>query len=270
MARAETVSFLSDYGLTDEFVGVVKSVLRQLAPHATVVDISHDVPAHDVKAGALTLARSAQYLAPGVVLAVVDPGVGTDRRAIAVEADEGGLTFVGPDNGLLAAAVSMMGGARRAVELTNEEHHLASPGPTFAGRDVFAPVAARLASGLDLEEVGDEIDPLGLTPGMVPLTRVEDGVLVAEVLWVDRFGNVQLNVDPEELAGFGERVRLRWGEQSRVARRATTYGELRTGEIGLVVDSYGLVSICLDRRSAAGELRLGPGSAVSLDPPSES
>lgn len=270
MARAETISFLSDYGLADEFVGVVKSVLRQLAPHAAVVDITHDIPAHDIRAGALALARSSQYLAPGVVLAVVDPGVGTERRAVAVEAEENGLTFVGPDNGLLAAAASMVGGARRAVELNNEEYHLASPGPTFAGRDVFAPVAARLASGLDLAELGDAVDPFSLTPGMVPLSRVEQGVLVAEVLWVDRFGNAQLNVDPDDLAPYGERVRVRWADQTRTARRAETYGELKMGELGLVVDSYGLVSVCMDRRSASAELKLRPGSAVSLDRPEDS
>ena len=267
MARSETISFLSDYGLDDEFVGVVKSVLRQLAPHAAVVDITHGIAPHDVRAGALALARSSQYLAPGVVLAVVDPGVGTDRRAVAVEVAEGGLTLVGPDNGLLAAAVSMLGGAVRAVSLTNSSYWIPSPGPTFAGRDVFAPAAAHLASGVDLAELGEAVDPVTLTPGLIPLTRVEDGAVVAEVLWVDRFGNAQLNAGPEEVDGLGERVRLSWGETVRTARRAATYGELKPGEIGLVVDSYGLLSVCLDRRSAAADLRLGPGTAVTLAAP---
>ncbi|MDQ1439645.1 MAG: hypothetical protein QOK43_3274 [Acidimicrobiaceae bacterium] len=267
MARSETISFLSDYGLTDEFVGVVKSVIRHIAPHAAVVDIAHEVPAHDVRAGSLTLARAAQYLAPGPVLAVVDPGVGTDRRAVAVESEENGLTFVGPDNGLLAAAMAMVGGAKRAVSLTNADFHIASPGPTFAGRDVFAPAAAHLAAGVDLAELGDLVDPITLTPGMVPLAREEEGALVAEVLWVDRYGNAQLNVDPDEITQYGDRVRLRWGEQVRTARRAFTYADLRTGEIGLVVDSYGLVSVAMERRSAADELRLRPGDAVSLDAP---
>src|SRR5947207_15001896 len=132
----DTVAFLSDYGLADEFVGVVKSVIRSLAPAATVIDITHEIAPHDVRAGSLALVRSVQYLAPGVVLAVVDPGVGTDRRAIAVEVGEDGEgVFVGPDNGLMASAVSMTGGATRAVELTNAEYHLPAPGPTFAGRD---------------------------------------------------------------------------------------------------------------------------------------
>src|SRR3954469_18610438 len=181
----DTVSFLSDYGLVDEFVGVVKSVIRSIAPPVRVIDITHQVPAHDVRAGSLTLVRAVQYLAPGVVLAVVDPGVGTERRAVAVEVGEAEAVFVGPDNGLLAPAVSMVGGATRAVSLTNAEYHLPAPGPTFAGRDVFAPVAGHLCNGVDLSELGDEVDPVTLLPGVLPVPKLEDGVLHAEVLWVD-------------------------------------------------------------------------------------
>ncbi|MGZ4757759.1 MAG: SAM hydrolase/SAM-dependent halogenase family protein, partial [Acidimicrobiales bacterium] len=147
-SRYDTISFLSDYGLDDEFVGVVKSVIRSIAPEAAVVDITHQVPPHDIRAGGLTLARSAGYLCPGVVLAIVDPAVGTERRAVAVEVGDGVSVLLGPDNGLLAPAVSMVGGATRAVELTNTEHHLAAPGPTFAGRDIFAPAAALLCNGV--------------------------------------------------------------------------------------------------------------------------
>ena len=134
MGRFDTISFLSDYGTTDEFVGVVHSVVRQLAPEVRVIDITHHVPAHDVRSGGLTLARSAQYLAPGVVLAVVDPGVGSSRRAIAVEVGDGASILVGPDNGLLAPAVAMVGGATRAVSLDELDYQLLAPGPTFAGR----------------------------------------------------------------------------------------------------------------------------------------
>jgi S-adenosylmethionine hydrolase len=269
VARSETISFLSDYGLQDEFAGVVKSVIRHIAPHATVVDITHEIAPHDVRGGSLALARACQYLAPGVVLAVVDPGVGTDRRAVAVEAAENDLTLVGPDNGLLAAAVSLLGGATRAVSLTNTDLHIPAPGPTFAGRDVFAPAAAHLADGMDLLELGDAIDPVTLVPGMVPLTRVEDEGLVAEVLWVDRYGNAQLNVDPEEVDAYGERVRLAWGGQTRTGRRAGTYGDIKPGEVGLVTDSYGLLSVCLEGRSAAAELKLRPGDAITLAAPGE-
>jgi S-adenosylmethionine hydrolase len=273
-AGFETVSFLSDYGLEDEFVGVVKAVIRGIAPGAAVLDITHQVPPHDVRAGGLTLARTMQYLPPGVVLAVVDPGVATDRKAVAVEVggtpdadeEEPRAVLVGPDNGLLAPAVALAGGARRAVALTNEELHLPAPGPTFAGRDVFAPVAAHLCNGVELDELGEPVDPELLVPGILPLSRIEDGGVECEVLWVDRFGNAQLNVDPSEIDNLGSPVVLRMGERSRTAVRAGAYAELGPGQVGLLVDSYGLVAIALDRRSAADELRLSPGDAVRIEP----
>jgi S-adenosylmethionine hydrolase len=268
VSRYDTISFLSDYGHSDEFVGVVKSVIRSIAPDVAVIDITHEVPPHDVRAGSLALLRSVQYLVPGVVLAVVDPGVGTDRRAIAVEVGENGeAVLVGPDNGLLAAAVAMTGGAGRTVTLTNPKYQLEAPGPTFAGRDVFAPAAAHLAAGVPLEELGELVDPITLLPGTVPLPREEDGAVIGEVLWVDRYGNAQLNVGPEEVGAMGDRISVLWGDQVRTARRATTYGELKPGEVGLVVDSYGLLSIALDRVSASEQLRIGPGTGVTLREP---
>jgi hypothetical protein len=263
--RYSTISFLTDYGVVDEFVGVVKSVIRSIAPDVAVIDLTHDIEPHDVRGGGLTLARSAQYLAPGIVLAVVDPGVGSDRRSIAVEVGDGQSVLIGPDNGLLAPAVAMVGGADRAVELTNLEYQLPAPGPTFAGRDIFAPAAAHLCNGADLTDLGEAIAPATLLPGLLPVTREEDGALVAEVLWVDRFGNAQLNVDPDEVSGFGDRVRLRFAETKRTAVRADNYAALRTGEIGLVVDSYGLLSIAVDRGSAAEQLGLHAGDPVTLE-----
>jgi S-adenosylmethionine hydrolase len=264
VGRFDTISFLSDFGTADEFVGVVHSVIRQLAPDVRVIDVSHEVPPHDVRAGGLTLARSAQYLAPGVVLAVVDPGVGTARRAIAVEVGDGASILVGPDNGLLAPAVAMVGGATRAVLLDDPTYQLAAPGPTFAGRDVFAPAAAHLCNGVDLLELGSALDPAGLTPGMIPITREHDGALAAEVLWTDRFGNLQLNVDPAEIEAYGRRVELRFDGRVRTGVVHETYADIPTGEIGLVIDSYGLVSIAVARTSAAEELGIGTGDEVVL------
>ena len=263
--RYSTISFLSDYGLEDELVGVVRSVIRTIAPHATVVDLTHNIPPHDVRAGSLALARAIQYVDSGVILAVVDPGVGTDRKAVAIEVAGGEGVFVGPDNGLLASAVAMTGGAERAVVLTNTEYHLPSPGPTFAGRDVFAPVAAHLATGVPLDAVGEEIDPNLLLPGLLPLNKREGDALVCEVLWVDRFGNAQLNVDPDEIADMGERIIVRTSDMTRTAARAETYGAIPPGQLGLIVDSYGLVSVCLDRASAANELGLRPAVSVVLE-----
>ncbi len=267
--RFDTISFLSDYGTSDEFVGVVKSVIRSIAPDTTVVDITHDIHPYDLKAGALTLARSVQYLCPGVVLAVVDPGVGTDRRAVAIEVGDGQSYLVGPDNGLLASAVGLVGGATAAVELTALEYQLPAPGPTFAGRDIFGPAAAHLCAGVPFDDLGPRIDPAELVPGIVPLPRDEDGTIVGEILWVDRYGNCQLNVDPDALATWGERVQLRWTkprEGVRTAVRVDTYGDLQPSQVGLIVDSYGLLSVSVPRGSAAETLGVVAGDELSLVP----
>jgi S-adenosylmethionine hydrolase len=263
--RYDTISFLSDYGLDDEFVGVVKSVVRSIAPRVAVVDITHAVAPHDVRGGGLALARASSYLVPGVVLAIVDPGVGTARRAIAVEVGDGASVLFGPDNGVLAPTVALCGGATAAYELTNVEYHLDAPGATFAGRDVFAPAAAHLCNGVPLHDLGTPIDVHSLTPGLMAVSRVEGDAIIAEVLWVDRFGNAQLNVDADDVAALGPRLRIRHDDQVRSVRRARTYGDLGPGEVGAVVDSYGLVSLCLDRRSASVELGIAVGDQVRLE-----
>jgi S-adenosylmethionine hydrolase len=261
----DTVSFLSDFGLRDEFVGVVKSVIRDVAPHAVVIDLTHDIPAHDVRAGSLALARAVPYVASGVVLAIVDPGVGTDRRAVAIEVADGEGVFVGPDNGLLAAAVALTGGAQRSVALTDSTYHLESAGGTFAGRDIFGPVVGHLCAGVDIEEFGERVDPITLLPGTLPISREEDGAIIAEVLWVDTYGNVQLNVDRDELDTLGDPVTItHGGDKTRVVHRADAYASIRAGGIGIVVDAYGLASLSGDRSSAAEALKLRAGDAVTL------
>jgi S-adenosylmethionine hydrolase len=185
---------------------------------------------------------------------------------VAVEVGDGMSVLVGPDNGLLAPAVAMCGGATAAVHLTNAEYHLPAPGPTFAGRDVFAPVAAHLCAGVPLDELGERIDPIGLLPGMLPVSHIDPGTdeLQAEVLWVDRYGNAQLNLDPEEVADFGDRIRIRIGDTERTAIVRPTYAEVGMGEIGLVVDSYGLISVVVQQGSAAETYGLAPATAVVL------
>ncbi len=270
--RYETVSFLSDYGTADEFVGVVHSVIRDLAPHARVIDLTHGVAPFDVRAGSLALARCISYVASGVVLAVVDPGVATARRAIAVEVADGDGILVGPDNGLLAPAVALAGGAGRAVELTDTAWHLPSPGATFAGRDVFAPVAAQLCNGVDLADLGELVDAELLLPGVVALPQADDHTVIAQVLWVDRYGNAQLNVGPDDLpAAFGRRIDVRCSSPTdptggvvRSAALATSFAELIGGAVGLVLDSSGLLAVAMDQRSAADELGLDVGDQVTL------
>jgi len=270
--RYETVSFLSDYGTTDEFVGVVHSVIRDMAPHARVIDLTHGVAPFDVRAGSLALARSIGYVASGVVLAVVDPGVATARRAVAIEVAGGEGVLVGPDNGLLAPAVAMAGGAGRCVELSDPAYHLPAPGATFAGRDVFAPAAAHLCNGVDLAELGDVVEADLLLPGVVSLPQADDERVIAQILWVDRYGNAQLNVGPDDLpSAFDDRVALRFssptdptGGTSRTAVLAGSFAELAGGAIGLVLDSSGLLAVAMDQRSAADELGLDVGDQVTL------
>lgn len=201
---------------------------------------------------------------PGVVLAVVDPTVGTNRRPIAVEVGDGSSVLVGPDNGLLAPAVGLVGGATRVVELRNERYRLGGTACTFDGRDIFGPAAGHLALGVPLTELGPEVDPAGLVPGIVANAAVHPDRVEAEVLWVDHYGNAQLNVDPEDLAHLGDSLELRTADDRRALRRASTYAAIGAGQTGLVVDSYGLVSLAQDRRSCATELSLEPGSAVTL------
>lgn len=267
--RYDHVSFLSDYGTRDEFVGVVKGVIADIAPHVRVIDVTHDVPPFDVRAGSLALARAVGYLPSGVVLAVVDPGVGTTRRAVAVSIGEGRGVLVGPDNGLLSMAVALAGGSDEAVVLTDARWHLEAPGATFAGRDVFAPVAAHLCNGVPLAELGEPIATDLLMPGVVPIPRVEGGTAAVEVTWVDRYGNCQLNVGPTDLPGWESPVRVivtsPTGERTaRSAAIAASYAGIGAG-LGLVVDSYGMYALCVDRASAAEELRLAAGDTVTLE-----
>lgn len=266
--RYDTVSFLSDYGLRDEFVGIVKGVIADIAAHVRVIDLTHEVPPFDVRAGSLALARCISYVPSGVVLAVVDPGVGTARRGIAVSVGDGRGVLIGPDNGLLSMGTALAGGADAAVVLNNPKYQLEAPGATFAGRDIFAPAAAHLCNGVALGELGDAIDPNLLLPGVVPLPRTEGDTVVAEVTWVDRYGNCQLNVGPDEVASLGSTISVGLtspnGERNmRSAQVVRTFADIGGG-IGLVVDSFGMLAICVDRGSAAAELSVAPGDAVTL------
>ncbi|MGA1505286.1 MAG: SAM hydrolase/SAM-dependent halogenase family protein [Ilumatobacteraceae bacterium] len=266
--RYDTISFLSDYGVRDEFVGIVKCVIADLAPHAKVIDLTHDIPPFDVRAGSLALARCISYVPTGIVLAVVDPGVGTTRRAVAVSVGGGRGVLIGPDNGLLSMGTALAGGAESAVVLNNPEYQLATPGTTFAGRDIFAPAAAHLCNGVPLAALGDAIDPNVLLPGVVPLSRVEGEETIAEITWVDRYGNCQLNVGPDDVSSYGSTLSIAFttatGERSsRSAAVAPNFSAIGGG-IGLVIDSFGMLAISVDRGSAADALSLGVGDAVTL------
>lgn len=259
------ISFLSDFGHDDEFVGVVHGVIARLAPDVRVIDVTHSVARGNVRAGALALMRAVQYLPEGVVLAVVDPGVGTDRDAIAAATPAG--VFVGPDNGLLSPAVAMVGGADRIVAIRNPEMRIPSVGETFHGRDVFAPAAALLASGeATLDDCGPDLAPEAVTPLLLPLAEVEEGTVTGTAWWVDRFGNVQTNVSPEEMALAGITpdltVTVRVGSTDYELPWVTAYGAVEEGDALVHVDGSGLMAVAVRGGSAAGDLRVTEGQPI--------
>jgi S-adenosyl-L-methionine hydrolase (adenosine-forming) len=267
---ALTVSFLSDFGHLDEFVGVVHGVIYRLSPDSRVIDITHGVPAGDVRAGALALTRAIQYLPPGVVMAVVDPGVGTARRAIAAGTDFG--FFVGPDNGLLSPAVAMMGGAHAINSIENPEVRIPGPGATFQGRDVFAPAAALLASGeAQLDDLGPAIDPASVMPLMLPLPKVELTMVIGEAWWVDIYGNIETNIGPDDLMVIGARpgqmVVVRIGAMEHEAKWVATFGEVGDRELAVHVDSAGLIALAIRGGRADEDLNARPGMAVTIQVP---
>lgn len=261
------VTFLSDFGHADEFVGVVHAVIARIAPATRVIDLTHGIPPGDVRAGALALTRAVQYLPDGVVLAVVDPGVGTPRRAIAAES--GASVFIGPDNGLLSPAVAMLGGAHRIVSIENPDLRIPSAGATFNGRDVFAPAAAVISSGeATLSDLGPDVDPSEIMPLLLPLPEVEEGKVVGEAWWIDAYGNVETNVGPDELAAAGARpgdlVTVRVGTETYEVPWAETYGDVDESRLLLHVDSAGLLALAIRSGRADRTLRIATGTAVTL------
>jgi S-adenosyl-L-methionine hydrolase (adenosine-forming) len=242
-------------------------VIAGIAPTAPVIDLTHGIAPHAVRQGARILAEALPFAPAGVHLAVVDPGVGTDRRAIAVEA-AGGRHLVGPDNGLLWPAIERFGGATEAVEISASPLRLEPVAATFHGRDVFAPVAAHLANGVPLAEAGTAIDPDGLTRIERRRAVVEPGRIVAHVEYVDGFGNLALDLDPGELEAFGlepgEGFRAVAGETERSGTAATTFGDVSPGELVLYRDADGTMALAVNLGSAAAELEARPEDEVVL------
>jgi S-adenosyl-L-methionine hydrolase (adenosine-forming) len=266
---ARPITFLSDYGLTDEFVGVVHGVIARLCPEARVVDLSHGVPRQDVRAGAATLARALSYLPAGVHLAVVDPEVGARRRAVALRTTDDDRLLVGPDNGLLLSAAERFGGVAEAVEISASPWRLEPVSATFHGRDVFAPVAARLACGAALAEAGAPLEPAELVALETTQPRQEAGALVAHVIASDTYGNAVLDATHEDLLASG----LRLGEPLAVragARRvrgvvARTFSDVDAGALLLYEDSGGSLALAISGGDAAALLGLRPGDEVRLE-----
>ena len=263
------VCFLSDFGYRDDFAGTCRGVMARIAPQVTVVDITHGIPRGDVLSAALTLRNTARFMPEEAVhLAVVDPGVGGVRRAVVLRSGDGRL-FVGPDNGLLVPACEACGGVAEAREIANRSMFLEPVSATFHGRDVFSPVAARLAGGHVLGDVGPAIDAVTLVQLAIPQPQPLPDGLRATVLQADTFGNVALNVDAVDLvdAGLGEEIEVGVRGERRRARRAPTFVGGARGELLVYIDSSDLVALAFNGESAAQLLSVAVGDAVELRRP---
>jgi S-adenosyl-L-methionine hydrolase (adenosine-forming) len=267
---AALITFLSDYGLEDDFVGVCHGVIARICPEARVIDLGHGIGRHDVRAGAILLQGALPYTPAGVHLAIVDPDVGAERRAVALRLADGRL-LVGPDNGLLSLAAHDSGGVTEAVDLIRSRFRLQPVSATFHGRDIFAPVAAHLAAGVDLPELGDPCDPRDLVRLQLPEARFEGGVLLAHAIRVDRFGNVQLDAVHEQLAqtglrlGRGIEVQSAAGASHRAAY-GRTFADVAPGELLVYEDSSRRLALAISHGDAAARLGIDIDDELRLSP----
>jgi S-adenosyl-L-methionine hydrolase (adenosine-forming) len=263
------ITLLTDYGRDDDFVGVCHGVIRTIHPEAQIIDLTHGVRRYAVRQGALVLRNTLPYTPVGVHLAIVDPQVGTERRAVGLRTADGRL-LVGPDNGLLSLAWERCGGVELAVDVSRSPHRLEPVSATFHGRDIFAPVAAHLARGAALEDAGDPLDPAELTTVELPEPRVEDGAVVAHALVIDRFGNAALNVVHEDMAGtgitLGGTVELEVAHERYLATYAQTFADVRPGELIVYEDAYRTLAVAINRGDAAATLALRPDAELRLRP----
>ena len=257
------VTLTTDFGTQDAFVGTMKGVILSRCPEAQLVDLTHEVPPQAIRVGALRLASAVPYFPEGSVhLAVVDPGVGGTRRPVAVEA--GGQRFVGPDNGVLSLAASRSIPGWRAVELSSPEQRLVPVSNTFHGRDIFAPVAAHLATGMDLAAVGAPVDPHTLVLLPEPVCVVTDRNVEVEVLTIDRFGNVQLALPADQMPWQSGDVVVVTATARRTVRLGATFGDVPTGELVAYVDSAGFLALAVNGGRAVDLLGLAAGDLVHV------
>jgi S-adenosylmethionine hydrolase len=261
------ITFLTDFGLEDDFVGTCHGVMKRIAPEVEIIDITHGIHPQGILQGSLVLANTLPYLPDGVHLAVVDPGVGGDRREIAIRGADGRL-YVGPDNGLLVPAAEKLGGVEAAHEITNRDYALEPVSATFHGRDVFAPAAAHLASGVDLAELGPAIEPDSLARFEMPKPDISERRIRARCLYVDRFGNMQLNLtrsDVERLGAVpGTQLELELASERYYAVAARTFADARDGEVILYEDAYENIAIAISGGSAAQTFSAHPGVDVRI------
>jgi S-adenosylmethionine hydrolase len=261
------VTFLSDFGLQDDFVGTCHGVIKTIAPDVQIIDVTHGISPQHVLQGALVLANTTPYMPMGVHLAVVDPGVGSARRPLALRSGDGRL-FVGPDNGLLVPAAERLGGIAAAHELANAKYALDTVSRTFHGRDLFSPAAAHLAAGVALDELGPPLAVDALARLDLPEPDVGENRIRATVLYIDRFGNVQLNLTREHLQraevlpGTVLEVELSLDRYYAIAAR--TFADARKGDVILYEDSYRNIALAISGGNAAELFGAAPGQEVRI------
>jgi S-adenosyl-L-methionine hydrolase (adenosine-forming) len=261
------VTFLSDFGLQDDFVGTCHGVIKTIAPEVEIIDVTHGIAPQHVLQGALVLANTTPYMPQGIHLAVVDPGVGSSRRALALRSRDGRL-FVGPDNGLLIPAAERLGGIDVVHELANAEYALDSVSRTFHGRDLFAPAAAYLGVGVPIEDLGPPLAVDALAQLDLPEPDVGENRIRATVLYIDRFGNVQLNLTREHLEQAevvpGTVVEVELGLDRYYAVAARTFGDARKGDVILYEDAYRNIALAISGGNAAELFGAAPGQEVRV------
>jgi S-adenosyl-L-methionine hydrolase (adenosine-forming) len=261
------VTFLSDFGLQDDFVGTCHGVIKRIAPDVQIIDVTHGIPPQHVLQGALVLANTTPYMPEGVHLAVVDPGVGGARRPLAMRSGDGRL-FVGPDNGLLVPAAERVGGIDAVHELANAEYALDSVSRTFHGRDLFAPAAAHLASGLPLEDLGPPLAVDALARLDIPKPEIGENRIRATVLYIDRFGNVQLNMTREHLQQAevtpGTTIEIELSLERYYAVAARAFADARKGDVILYEDAYRNIALAISGGNAADLFSAAPGQEVRI------
>jgi S-adenosylmethionine hydrolase len=267
------VSLLSDFGLRDPSAGIMRAVVAGICPTAIIVDLAHEVDKFAIRDGALLLWSAVPYLPIGAHVAVVDPGVGTARKGIAIQTLRGDY-LVGPDNGLLMPAAARLGGITRAHLLEDPRYSLPEISSSFHGRDVFAPAAAHLADGVAIDQLGRAVDPRRLAELEWPRPVILPGRLASQAIYLDTFGNVKLSALVEDLASalpglqLGERLVVRIGAGAALREIGTpwvrTFGEVPTGSPLLTTDSYGRVSLALHQGSAADTLGVTLDEAVEV------
>ncbi|MHB8513422.1 MAG: SAM hydrolase/SAM-dependent halogenase family protein [Actinomycetota bacterium] len=261
------ITFTTDYGLEDEFVGVCHGVIKRFAPDVQILDITHGIQAQDIVGGATVLAQAIAFMPPAVHLAVVDPGVGTARRGVVI-ISKSGMPLVGPDNGLLWLAAQELGGIEEAHEISNKSLFLSTPSKTFHGRDIFSPVAARLAAGLDPNEVGAAIEIDSLVKLQMAFARVDDDHVHGQVVMADHFGNLQLNVHRQDLEGagilLGDGLELRVGGKSYSVPYCEAFAEVPQGKLAILEDAYRHMTIVVNQGNAAKQLEARRSDPVIL------